>query len=108
MKAYISVSGDPSVGIFPASWEAELPECEMDANELEDLRAELCRIYSMLAGEPATVRFSIDPPEREPEWEEMPQEEPLPIECEPHSAPDWQEEMYRTRNERLARGKARF
>lgn len=63
-RAYIRVEGDPSVGIPHASFIMEMHldlSCFGDDDGiLEATRAEIAKLYRLIHGEPATVRFDCE------------------------------------------------
>lgn len=61
MKATIYFNNDPSVGIFSASYEMDLPVEKFEDDEhREDMRAAIKKLYTELDGEfyPSYVTFS--------------------------------------------------
>lgn len=56
--AVIGTSGDPSVGIWPVTWEISEGFIFIDSEDREDVRGILMQAFGDIAAEPVTVTFS--------------------------------------------------
>lgn len=63
-RVYLNMAGDPSVGIWPTSHQAEVyidPSCMDDPKAwLEEIRAGFAKLYELMEGEPVTVKFDFE------------------------------------------------
>jgi hypothetical protein len=62
LKLYITDSGDPSVGMFPQTWEVDCPFAanEMTKEEMEEFRQSLRNLYKEFAFNNVSAQYDFE------------------------------------------------
>jgi len=61
VKAYVTDHGDPSVGLFPCTWEVECPFHKDDDEETKEFfREHLSKLYGEFAEGKITIDFDYE------------------------------------------------